>query len=1139
MNDDPGISGPSFDASAQLPEPALDITFDWEEKARLPASAGLVRELLQRHDEKLTAIFEDGFKQIQVLIENKAPGAGPAVVNLQSLGPVKKKKRIRASTASGASRRSGMSKSDDSDGSAASHQAIDVLGKVGRTSLVNLESFEEAPHTCWSVDSWCPCVPSEENPPNNRVSRLARKLVDAYSFETFFAGVIMTNSLFIAIQVEYSASQPGGPPNFGLFIVSSVYSLLFTVELLLRLAAAGPRLFCGQDWAWALLDTIVVVTSVFEFIVELPYQRAEGQPDDQSLFGNMRLLRILRIAKITRAVRIIRLVKFIRALRSLLFCIGKTLRAMAWSAALLVLIIFLFGLVFTDIATEYFANPDQQWNPVTTDFLKLRFSSLEGSMHTLFASITGGFTWVEARDAFAEISFVWGIMFQFFISFCLFAVLNVMTGVFCQSAIESAEKDHELNLQMLAHERAKYFRAVRRLFQQLDQNADGGITVKEFEVALQEPTLIQVFDALEISADDAWALFTQLDSDGDAHVDAEEFLEGCMLLKGPARSIDVMGIKRDLAVVKQRRPLLEKAVPGRQGGIECQRWKVFHWIFVRAVDDDYVTGLGIWRRRLLKYQVGLQLRDEKLFQRLEEWLSRMEAIVDNALTLAARQAKPLSPRSFCSSGEEPSLADAPITKVKRKTRVDRDEERRSQQGVESPSANVVASILEDELQEQEKPKLGVSRTKAFEVQESEGLRQQVGSCLQSILHTHLDKEDEKLSWPRRTLARIVKSWLFEAIFAIVILSNSVFIAIQVEATSQNPGIDQDLGFFIAGSVYTFLFTLELLLRIAVHGITVFIGPDWAWLFLDLLVVSSSIFEFVLEMALQQQEDSASVLTNMRLLRILRIGRITRAIRIVRLVKFIRSLRQLLYSIGQTLRAMAWSVVLLGLIIFLFGLIFTDICSEYMTREPSEITQRYVGFIEDRFGGLESSMHTLYASITGGLTWIEARDALAEISTLWGLLFEAYIAFCTFAVLNVMTGVFCQSAMESAEKDHELVLQNVVQEKAKYFRAVRRLFAQLDQNGDGGITAKEFEVALQDPALMHVFDALEISADDAWNLFTQLDSDGDAHVDAEEFLEGCMLLKGPARSIDVMGIKRDVAVVKHRLQQVFATLRYST
>lgn len=31
---------------------------------------------------------------------------------------------------------------------------------------------------------------------------------------------------------------------------------------------------------------------------------------------------------------------------------------------------------------------------------------------------------------------------------------------------------------------------------------------------------------------DAWALFTQLDRDGDAEVNVDEFLEGCMLLKG-------------------------------------------------------------------------------------------------------------------------------------------------------------------------------------------------------------------------------------------------------------------------------------------------------------------------------------------------------------------------------------------------------------------------------------------------------------------------------------------------------------------------------------------------------------------------------------------------------------------------------
>ncbi|CAK8991692.1 unnamed protein product [Durusdinium trenchii] len=61
------------------------------------------------------------------------------------------------------------------------------------------------------------------------------------------------------------------------------------------------------------------------------------------------------------------------------------------------------------------------------------------------------------------------------------------------------------------------------------------------------------------------------------------------------------------------------------------------------------------------------------------------------------------------------------------------------------------------------------------------------------------------------------------------------------------------------------------------------------------------------------------------------------------------------------------------------------------------------------------------------------------------------------------------------------------ERQKYFRAVKRLFARLDQDSDGGITAEEFEVALQDAALINVFDALEISVADAWNLFRTLDS----------------------------------------------------
>ncbi|CAJ1448172.1 unnamed protein product, partial [Effrenium voratum] len=136
---------------------------------------------------------------------------------------------------------------------------------------------------------------------------------------------------------------------------------------------------------------------------------------------------------------------------------------------------------------------------------------------------------------------------------------------------------------------------------------------------------------------------------------------------------------------------------------------------------------------------------------------------------------------------------------------------------------------------------------------------------------------------------------------------------------------------------------------------------------------------------------------------------------------------------------------------------------------------------------KATLRAKAANLESGFTWVEARDAFSEIDLMWGWLFEAYIAFCLFAVLNVMTGVFCHSAIESAEKDHELNLQMVAAERAKYFRAVKRLFAQLDKDQDGGITAKEFEIALENPALMHVFDALELSVEDAWALFRTLDS----------------------------------------------------
>jgi len=56
-----------------------------------------------------------------------------------------------------------------------------------------------------------------------------------------------------------------------------------------------------------------------------------------------------------------------------------------------------------------------------------------------------------------------------------------------------------------------------------------------------------------------------------------------------------------------------------------------------------------------------------------------------------------------------------------------------------------------------------------------------------------------------------------------------------------------------------------------------------------------------------------------------------------------------------------------------------------------------------FGSLYSSVVTLFRSIANGLTWAQAADSLEVTGIFWVQVFHLYVAFCSFALLNVMTG----------------------------------------------------------------------------------------------------------------------------------------
>ena len=77
------------------------------------------------------------------------------------------------------------------------------------------------------------------------------------------------------------------------------------------------------------------------------------------------------------------------------------------------------------------------------------------------------------------------------------------------------------------------------------------------------------------------------------------------------------------------------------------------------------------------------------------------------------------------------------------------------------------------------------------------------------------------------------------------------------------------------------------------------------------------------------------------------------------------------------------------------------------------------------------------------------------------------------MLNVMTGVFVNSAIKTREKDHETLMQNGVRLKD----LVAKLWSKIDATGLGQITISEFETMFEDEAMQAFFEAIEIKAVD--------------------------------------------------------------
>jgi hypothetical protein len=189
----------------------------------------------------------------------------------------------------------------------------------------------------------------------------------------------------------------------------------------------------------------------------------------------------------------------------------------------------------------------------------------------------------------------------------------------------------------------------------------------------------------------------------------------------------------------------------------------------------------------------------------------------------------------------------------------------------------------------------------------------------------------------------------------------------------------------------------------------------------------------------------SALSGMCFLRLLRLLRLTR---MMRLMKALPELLVLIKGMVAASSAVASSMVLLVLSIYIFGIIFT---SSFAKAEDPEIINRY--------GTLWLSCFHLFMAGTLLDNIIDVMYSL-RVSPDAGLQYCALMMFfvllSSFTVLNMLIGVLCEVVTATADEEKEKIMIQDIREE------ITGVFEEIDINGDGTVSKDEFEQMTVNP-----------------------------------------------------------------------------
>eukprot|EP00927_Polykrikos_kofoidii_P011849 TRINITY_DN15068_c0_g1_i2.p1 TRINITY_DN15068_c0_g1~~TRINITY_DN15068_c0_g1_i2.p1 ORF type:complete len:576 (-),score=113.97 TRINITY_DN15068_c0_g1_i2:76-1803(-) len=381
-------------------------------------------------------------------------------------------------------------------------------------------------------------------------------------------------------------------------------------------------------------------------------------------------------------------------------------------------------------------------------------------------------------------------------------------------------------------------------------------------------------------------------------------------------------------------------------------------------------------------------------------------------------------------------------------------------------------------------------------------------------------QNEKHLW-HMSARELLDSSKFDNLVGTLILINAIVLGVQSDYAARKLTDEFPPIFSIFERIFCVAFTSELFLRLYVMKLEFFYRTPCsvlAWNYFDLLVVSSQWLQEILELV--ATSSGGKDMKSFRLLRVLRILRLVRILRVVRVLRLISELRTIVSSILGSFKSLAWTMVLLLLMIYIVGVYFLQSVTDVLVgKETAELKEQELA-LRYHFGSLGRALLSLWEAISGGEDWNKMIDPLIAVTGVGvGFVYIAYISFALLALMNVVTGFFVHTALLRAKKEEEIFVAD----------QIVSLFNMSEETEITTLSQEEIVAVLHDPECAREWKAIEIMPEEANYIFRLLDIDGTGSVEFQEFLNGCLRISGPAQSMDLLTVMQE-ARASHRLMK---------